>query len=75
MKPAGLLILLAAMGAAQPTLSSADVPVRRTDHNSVTAHAQLLEKAKPGRIDIYFEGDSITRRWGATDYQEPLARS
>ena len=28
----------------------------------------MLEKAKTGRIDIYFEGDSITRRWGATDY-------
>ncbi len=37
------------------------------------AHNQLLEKAKKGRIDIYFEGDSITRRWGATDYPELLA--
>jgi lysophospholipase L1-like esterase len=45
----------------------------RTDANSITAHAQLLEKAKQGRIDIYFEGDSITRRWGATDYPELLA--
>jgi lysophospholipase L1-like esterase len=33
----------------------------------------LLEKAKSGRIDVYFEGDSITRRWGATDYPELLA--
>ena len=40
----------------------------RTDQNSMTAHDQLLEKAKRGGIDIYFEGDSITRRWGATDY-------
>lgn len=24
------------------------------------------------RIDVYFEGDSITRRWGATDYPELL---
>jgi lysophospholipase L1-like esterase len=47
---------------------SADQPVSRTDQNSLTAHAQLLEKAKNGRIDVYFEGDSITRRWGATDY-------
>jgi lysophospholipase L1-like esterase len=31
-----------------------------------------LEKAKQGRIDVYFEGDSITRRWGATDYPELL---
>ncbi|HYL83365.1 MAG TPA: GDSL-type esterase/lipase family protein [Candidatus Angelobacter sp.] len=37
------------------------------------AHAQLLEKAKQGRIDVYFEGDSITRRWGASDYPELLA--
>ena len=39
----------------------------------MTAHEQLLEKAKQGGIDIYFEGDSITRRWGATDYPELLA--
>lgn len=41
----------------------------RTDANSRLAHAQLLEKAKKGGIDIYFEGDSITRRWGASDPQ------
>jgi lysophospholipase L1-like esterase len=29
----------------------------------------LLEKAKKGGIDIYFVGDSITRRWGASDVQ------
>jgi lysophospholipase L1-like esterase len=39
----------------------------------MTAHGQLLEKAKKGGIDIYFEGDSITRRWGATDYPQLLA--
>ena len=44
----------------------------RTDANSIAAHAQLLQKAKQGRIDIYFAGDSITRRWGATDYPELL---
>jgi hypothetical protein len=48
-------------------------PVPRSDQNSLTAHAQLLEKAKQGRIDVYFEGDSIVRRWGATDYPELLA--
>ncbi len=37
------------------------------------AHEQLLEKARRGGIDIYFEGDSITRRWGATDYPDLLA--
>ena len=30
---------------------------------------QLLKKAHAGRIDVYFEGDSITRRWGASDPQ------
>jgi photosystem II stability/assembly factor-like uncharacterized protein/lysophospholipase L1-like esterase len=48
-------------------------PRERTDANSRTAHRQLLEKAAKGRIDIYFAGDSITRRWGATDYPEFLA--
>jgi len=48
-------------------------PVARTDANSRTAHEQLLDKAKKGRIDVYFVGDSITRRWGATDYPEFLA--
>lgn len=51
----------------------ADQPLPRTDQNSLLAHAQLLEKARKGGIDIYFEGDSITRRWGATDYPELLA--
>jgi len=39
----------------------------------MTAHAQLLEKARQGRIDVYFAGDSIVRRWGALDYPELLA--
>jgi len=50
-------------------------PVPRTDQNSQTAHAQLVEKARKGGIDIYFEGDSITRRWGTSDaaYRDFLA--
>ena len=48
----------------------ADNPQARTDSNSMLAHAQLLEKARRGGIDIYFEGDSITRRWDANDYPE-----
>jgi lysophospholipase L1-like esterase len=51
----------------------ADQPVQRTDRNSQIAHEQLVEKAKKGGIDVYFLGDSITRRWGATDYPEFLA--
>lgn len=45
----------------------------RRDENSQKAHLQLLEKKTAGKIDVYFEGDSITRRWGATDYPEFLA--
>ena len=56
-----------------PPPIAADLAVPRTDANSLIAHAQLIEKAKKGRIDIYFEGDSITRRWGATDYPQLLA--
>ena len=51
----------------------ADRPVPRTDANSIVAHGQLLEKAKQGKIDVYFLGDSIVRRWGALDYPELLA--
>ena len=50
----------------------ADQAAPRGDQNSMAAHAQLLQKAKQGRIDIYFEGDSIVRRWGATDYPDFL---
>ena len=50
----------------------ADHPAPRQDENSRIAHEQLLAKSKQGRIDVYFEGDSITRRWGATDYPELL---
>jgi lysophospholipase L1-like esterase len=50
----------------------ADQPLARSDQNSLIAHEQLLAKTKAGRIDVYFEGDSITRRWGATDYPQFL---
>jgi lysophospholipase L1-like esterase len=49
------------------------LPVRgvpRQDANSMLAHQQLLQKTKAGRIDVYLLGDSITRRWGATDYPQ-----
>ena len=51
----------------------ADLAVPRPDANSKLAHEQLLDKAKQGRTDVYFVGDSITRRWGATDYPDFLA--
>jgi lysophospholipase L1-like esterase len=46
---------------------SADIALERTDKKSQIAHQQLLEKTKKGRIDTYFLGDSITRRWGTSD--------
>lgn len=52
---------------------TADQPAPRSDANSRRAHEQLLAKARQGRIDLYFVGDSITRRWGATDYPDFLA--
>ena len=57
------------------TAPAADQPMPRTDRNSQIAHAQLLEKAGKGGIDVYFAGDSITRRWGTSDdqYKEFLA--
>lgn len=47
----------------------ADKPAPRIDRNSKFAHEQLVEKAKMGGIDVYFVGDSITRRWGTKDPQ------
>jgi lysophospholipase L1-like esterase len=74
---AGLLAaaLVSAPGsiAASQAPEPADRPVPRTDRNSQAAHAELLAKAKQGRIDVYFVGDSITRRWGALDYPDFLA--
>jgi len=58
---------------AAPWELRSDQPAFRTDTNSLVAHSELLKKAKAGRIDVYFEGDSITRRWGATDYPDLLA--
>jgi lysophospholipase L1-like esterase len=52
--------------------AAADEPAPRADKNSQIAHEQLVAKAKLGRIDVYFEGDSITRRWGALDYPDLL---
>jgi lysophospholipase L1-like esterase len=53
----------------EATSTAADQPMPRNDSNSQIAHAQLLKKARKGGIDIYFEGDSITRRWGTSDNQ------
>lgn len=49
------------------------VPTPRADSNSKLAHEELVRKAQSGVIDVYFIGDSITRRWGALDYPALLA--
>ena len=65
-------LLLASIGAVSLMWAQADQPRPRTDKNSQLAHEQLLQKKAQGQIDIYFEGDSIARRWGATDYPQFL---
>jgi lysophospholipase L1-like esterase len=64
---------MAHAAAAQPMSLPTVVPAPRTDENSRVAHEELVRKAGSGVIDIYFVGDSITRRWGAVDYPELLA--
>src|SRR3989442_6520103 len=69
------LFILAAMASlvfAQSPMP-ADQSAPRSDRNSQLAHEQLIEKTRRGKIDVYFVGDSITRRWGATDYPDFLA--
>ena len=60
---------LAALVNGTPPIERADVATPRTDKNSMLAHEQLLAKRTQGQIDVYFMGDSITRRWGASDEQ------
>ncbi len=57
----------------RPNAAADHKAIPRRDENSRLAHQQLLAKTKQGQIDIYFQGDSITRRWAATDYPALLA--
>jgi lysophospholipase L1-like esterase len=72
---ATLALIAATAAAAENRTGSAAQPVPRNDPNSRLAHEQLVAKARQGGIDVFFVGDSITRRWGATDaqYQSLLA--
>ncbi len=67
---AGLFALTALAGCVNAAEHAAYPP---WNENGRIGHQQLVEKAKQGRIDVYFLGDSITRRWGALDYPEFLA--
>jgi lysophospholipase L1-like esterase len=69
------LILGLALVTGHLTAGTADTPVPRADDNSKLAHEELVAKAQRGGIDLYFVGDSITRRWGTSDasYREMLA--
>jgi len=68
MKGVGLSLVAGLMvAAAQSVAGPGDRPVPRPDRNSQIAHEQLVEKARRGGIDVYFAGDSITRRWGTSD--------
>ena len=60
-------LLLVTIGMTLVQAQDGSQPIARTDENSRIAHAQLVEKARRGGIDVYFEGDSITRRWGTSD--------
>src|SRR5678815_4163560 len=73
MRPLVAVSAFCFLHSALPASAQADRPAPRTDQNSKIAHEQLIDKARRGGIDVYFEGDSITRRWGATDYPEFLA--
>jgi lysophospholipase L1-like esterase len=61
---------LPSAASAQPALASsrADQPAPQGTPIFLPAHAMLLAKAQKGVIDVYFLGDSITRRWQGTDY-------
>lgn len=66
------LVLASSLLFAQPQAPApapADQPAPRPDPMSRLAHEQLVAKAKKGGIDLYFCGDSITRRWGTSDPQ------
>ena len=71
--PFGADALDAADADSKSKMQSQHTPQPRNDANSKEAHKQLVAKTKLGQVDVYLQGDSITRRWGATDYPELLA--
>ena len=47
-------------------------PAVRDRQFATRARAVVGRRPNKGGIDIYFEGDSITRRWGRDDYPKYL---
>jgi hypothetical protein len=68
-----IAVLTSSLSPQKACAQAADQPVPRKDANSKLAHEQMLANLRKGRIDLYFVGDSITRRWRATDYPQFLA--
>jgi cephalosporin-C deacetylase-like acetyl esterase/lysophospholipase L1-like esterase len=59
--------------AASPGAATESWAARPAPQNTpafLPAHETLLKKKSQGEIDVYFLGDSITRRWQGTDYPE-----
>jgi lysophospholipase L1-like esterase len=46
------------------------MPAPQENPMFLPAHEMLMKKKSQGVIDVYFLGDSITRRWQGTDYPE-----
>ncbi len=65
--PSAIALLLVCGSLGAQVVEHADVARARTDENSHKAHLELMAKRTQGQIDIYFLGDSITRRWGTKD--------
>lgn len=61
-------ILVAAVFLCSVSDAAAVEPMPQNNPLFMPAHEALLAKAKQGDIDVYFLGDSITRRWHANDY-------
>ncbi len=67
------LCLVAASALNACAAAPAHAPHAPWNENGRIGHSEHLVKARTGKIDTYFLGDSITRRWGALDYPEFLA--
>jgi lysophospholipase L1-like esterase len=70
----GLVAGAAALAFLAPAPALADhMPFPPWNENGRIGHQDLLAKTKLGKVDVYFAGDSITRRWGSLDYPAYLA--